>query len=85
MKPIDFPESNKVWAEDQPEYMPLPAYTDDEVTVSCWRLSWKERIVALFRGRFWLRQLNFGQALQPQSVSVFSPFASQVREGESDD
>jgi hypothetical protein len=85
MKPIDFPESNKVWAEDQPPYLPLPAYTDDEVTVSCWRLSWKERIVSLFTGRFWLRQLNFGKALQPQSVSVFSPFVGESDEGQAND
>ena len=27
MKPIEFPEQTTVWAENQPPYLPLPAYT----------------------------------------------------------
>lgn len=75
MKPITFPEKNVVWAENQKEYLPLPAYTDDKETISCWRLSLWERVVVLFTGRMWLRLSNFQQSLQPQHLSVFSPFA----------
>ena len=67
MKPIQFPEQTMVWAENQPPYLPLPAYTDDRETISLWALTWRERIRALFTGRLWLRQLNFGAALQPQA------------------
>ena len=43
-------------------------------TVSLWRLTWRERVRVLFTGRVWVRQLNFGQPLQPQKLSVMSPF-----------
>lgn len=74
MKPIRFPEVTVVWAENQPEYLPLPAYTDEERTVTCWSLSWRERLQLLLTGRMWLSQLNFGGALQAQLPQVESPF-----------
>lgn len=74
MKPINFPESNKQWAKDQPEYQTLPAYINDEETISCWHLEFKERLILLFTGRLWLRQLNFNQALQPQLPQIENPF-----------
>ena len=74
MEPIEFPEQTQVWAKDQPPYRPLPAYSNERETISCWRLTWRERLTILWRGRFWLRQCNFGQPLQPQAPSVESPF-----------
>jgi hypothetical protein len=74
MKPITFPGVTVTWAKNQPEYLPLPAYTDEEQTITCWQFTWWERLVILFRGRMWLSQLNFGRALQPQRPSVESPF-----------
>lgn len=57
MKPIQFPEQTSVAAKDQPEYMPLPVAVKPgphgEV-VSCWRLSFSERVILLFSGRVWL-------------------------------
>lgn len=74
MKPIAFPEQNIVWAKDQKEYLPLPAYTDTTQTISCWSFSWRERLSVLLRGRLWLRQLNFQAPLQPQLPSTDTPF-----------
>jgi hypothetical protein len=78
MTPIEFPEQTIVWAKNQPPYLPLPAYTDDTQTISCWSLTWGERLAVLFKGRLWLRQMNFGAALQPQSPSVETPFVQPV-------
>ena len=78
MKPIAFPQMNRTWAEDQPPYLPLPAYTDDRQTISCWQMTWRERWRVLLSGRLWLKQLNFGQALQPQKVSTESPWKEQA-------
>lgn len=80
MKPITFPQSNVVYAKDQPEYLPLPAYRDEAQTISLWRLSWRERLTVLVRGRLWLRQMNFGRSLQPQRIQVESPFAVEVED-----
>ncbi len=74
MKPIEFPEQTQIWAKNQPPYLPLPAYTNERETISLWALTWRERFAVLFTGRLWLRQLNFGQALQPQAPSTICPF-----------
>jgi hypothetical protein len=78
MKPTEFPEQTIIWAKDQPEYQPLPAYSDEHQTISCWSLSWRERVRLLWSGRLWLHQMNFGRALQPQYLSMDSPFFGQA-------
>ena len=74
MKPISFPEQTHLIAEEQDEYLTLPAFVDDTMTVSLWALSWKERLRVLLTGRLWLLQLNFGGALQPQLPQTEYPF-----------
>lgn len=66
-------EANTVFAENQDEYLPLPAYFDGDVVTSCWRLSFVERIKVLFRGRVFLQVLTFGTPLQPIKMSVDNP------------
>lgn len=69
MKPINFKEANVVFAKDQPEYQPLPAYRIDSPkgeVVSCWKLSFRERLRLLFTGKLWIQLLSFNQALTPQ-------------------
>ena len=67
MKPITFPEVNRVYAEDQPKYLPLPVHVNEMgLTTSCWQLTWRERIKVLFTGVMWFDQHTFNQPLQPQ-------------------
>jgi hypothetical protein len=80
-KPIPFKEANVVFAKDQVEYLPLPAFKEPRYdidpsgsTISCWKFSIWERIHFLFTGKMWVRQLTFWQALQPQSLQVQYPF-----------
>jgi hypothetical protein len=74
MNPIKFPEATMTWAENQPPYLPLPAYADKHETITCWRLSWRDRLLALFVGRLWVRQMNFSKPLQPQALTFERPF-----------
>lgn len=74
MMPIEFDGSNTVIAKDQPEYQPLPALVTDDITISCWKLTWLERIKAVIFGKLWLSQMNFGSPLQPQLPSLNRPF-----------
>ena len=74
MTPIKFPGSNVVFAEDQPQYNPLPAHRDRDdlegtLTV-CWKLSWRERLIVLFTGKLWHQVMTFNQPLQPQLLAV---------------
>jgi len=75
MKPIKFKESNITFAKDQPEYIPLPAFkSEDGRIISCWELSFKERVKVLFTGRMWLSLLTFNKPLQPIKIQVEYPF-----------
>jgi Zn-finger protein len=59
MKPIKFKEANKIlskpesWGEEK-ECGLLPVFTDGEQCISCWKLSFIQRINALFFGKVWL-------------------------------
>ena len=73
MKPIEFKEHNKIYAKDQEQYLPLPVYKDDSDegnVISCWKLTWWERIKILFTGKMWWSQFTFHLPLQPQRPSV---------------
>ena len=73
MKPIEFKDQNIVFAEDQPEYKPLPALKIDGSeghVISCWHLSFKERIRVLFTGRIWLDLMSFNKPLTPSYLST---------------
>lgn len=74
---IKFPEQTTTYAEDQPQYQPLPAFkvpNDPEGRiVCCWRLSFVERLKVLFTGLIWHEILTFNQPLQPQLLEVDKP------------
>ena len=73
MKAVEFKHQNIVFAKDQPEYMPLPALRIDSPqgeVVSCWKMSFKERIKVLFFGRVWLSLMSFNKPLTPSYMSV---------------
>jgi hypothetical protein len=77
MTPID-PDINglefRIYAKDQPEYLPLPARVDGSGTVvTCWRLTFKERCRILFLGTFFLTLLTFNHPLQPIRLSLDKP------------
>ena len=58
--PAKFKEANHNWikpesmAED--ECGSLPAFIDPEqpISISCWKMTWKERLKVLFTGRVWI-------------------------------
>lgn len=77
MIPIKFKEHNKVYAEHQKEYLPLPVYEDDVQggrVYHCWQLSLMERVKILFTGKLWINVLNFKQKLQPILPMIDNPF-----------
>lgn len=78
MKPIKFPEVNCTYAENQPEYMPLPVFKDsgsEGACISCWELSFKERLRILFTGKLWVSLWTFHKPLTP---SLFTTKKSDV-------
>lgn len=73
MKPIKFPEHNRVFAENQPEYTPLPALVLDTPSgdvISCWQLTFWERLQILYTGKLWVSLMMFGRPLTPSYFTV---------------
>lgn len=78
MHPIAFKESNCTFAQDQPEYIPLPAHKDaDGRVTTCWEFTFKERLWILFSGRFYLQMLTFNKPLQPLKMSIKNPLSEE--------
>ncbi|MCF7827190.1 MAG: hypothetical protein K9N29_11140 [Candidatus Marinimicrobia bacterium] len=68
MKPIEFKQQNLILAKDQPEYRPLPVLRLDSFqgdTISCWKLSWRERFKLMFTGKIWISMLTFRRPPMP--------------------
>ena len=82
MKPLRFKESNMVYAENQDEYLNLPAYRDDSdpqgKIICCWEATLRERVKFLIKGRLWLSVLTFGRSLQPLLPDVNTPFEEKA-------
>lgn len=71
MRPTSFKEQNVVFAKNQKQYLPLPAFKNDSQSgevISCWKLSFKERLTLLFRGKLWVIVLTFNNRLQPMQL-----------------
>lgn len=78
MKPIDFDQATYLLAATQPEYQPLPVHVgvNDPACpmTSCWQLSAEElEQLQANGGRIYVQQLTFGQAFQPQLLSLEAP------------
>jgi hypothetical protein len=80
VKPTLFPESNgtlgggpaaKYGTED--DVVDLPVHRDGQQIISCWRLSWRERVQLLVTGRVWLLVFS-GSTHPPVSVVANAPF-----------
>ena len=62
MKPIKFAEANKNLLKPQnmtdEECSSLWVFTDGEQCISCWKMSFKQRLSALIHGKVWLSVLS---------------------------
>jgi hypothetical protein len=83
---IEFEEQNVIFAKDQPEYRPLPAYRhlDDPEgkIVCCWKFGWWDRFKILFNGRIWHMIMTFNKPLQPQLILADKPTMPKVFSGD---
>jgi len=78
--PTTFAEANRTLgdngyrSEAATNIVSLRVWTDGEQCVSCWRMSWRERLSALLFGRVWLQVLS-GDNQPPVALTVGrSPF-----------
>lgn len=71
MKPTTFLGQNVVFAENQPEYTPLPALRlPDGQVITCWEISDEELEEISRTKKIYLSQLTFNHPLQPVQLGV---------------
>lgn len=73
MTPKKFKEANVTFAKDQPEYQSLPAFIDRSPqgqVITCWNLTFMERLRILFKGEIWLSLLTFNKPLTPSFITT---------------
>ncbi len=80
VKPQSFPESNANLGGGpaarygtQDDVMDLPVHRSADQIISCWRLSWADRLRALVHGRVWLHVLTM-RSHPPVKLATESPF-----------
>jgi hypothetical protein len=86
VKFCNFKYANRVLQPSDAQYSenvacvePLPVWTDGEQCVSCWQMSWRERLSALLFGRAWLALLS-GKTQPPAYVQVSREYLQKVSE-----
>jgi len=86
MKPIDFKYSNCVLKQSDAEYsenvesvVDLPVWSDGEQCVSCWKLTFRERLSVLIFGHVWLALLS-GNTQPPACVVATRRYFGEGRE-----
>jgi len=68
MKPKKFKEVNCTYAENQPEYYPLPGHKVDEPEgrfIFCMHMNIIERLRVLITGNIWCSLMTFKKPLTP--------------------
>lgn len=76
MKAKSFKGANVIFAKDQPEYNQLPAFrgkSNEGIVITCWSLSFFDKIRALFFGEIWLQEMTFNNPLHPKCMSTKKP------------
>ena len=73
MKPIKFKECNTTYGKGQVEYGELPALRFENGDVcTCWKLSWKDVLKAIWTRKIWIGVATFNNPIQPICVTVNS-------------
>lgn len=73
MRPTNFKEANKTLTAPQgmtnDQCGDLPVFNDGLTSISCWKMTWRERWSALLFGRVWL-SVYYGNTQLPVVLQV---------------
>ena len=73
MKPVPFKFQNFVYKKNSSKYDELPAWKNKGArgeVVSCWKMSFLERLKVLFTGRVWLLAVTHNKPLTPYKMTT---------------
>ena len=73
MKPIHFEQQNITFNSNHPDIADLPAMInrDTGIVSTLWKLSFMDRIKALWYGKIWCQQMVGENQLQPQKIQSY--------------
>lgn len=77
LKIADFPQANVKIAEDQEEYLTLPAHVGDGRVTFCWELTDEQIEELKSTKKIWQTVWTFGGSLQPVSAYINNPFDNE--------
>lgn len=85
MNPIKFKESNKTLLAPKGMENCVDLHTHvligHPVITSCWGMTWRDRVRALFTGRIWLQVWTQAGTHEPMSVFTENPFPKLPKVG----
>ena len=83
MQPISFPQATKTLGPPKgmtkEECGDLPVFTDGMQCISLWKMTWRERLSALFFGRIWL-SIYSGQTQPPVWLQAEKQIFTEVKQ-----
>lgn len=83
MEPINFPQATKTLGPPKgmtkEECGDLPVFTDGAQVISLWKMTWRERLSALFFGKVWVYVWS-GQTQPPISLLATKEIFGEVKE-----
>ena len=86
MEPIDFKQATKKLGPPagmtEEECGSLPVFTDGTLCISLWRMTWRERLSALYFGKIWLFVVS-GQTQPPVSLMAKNEIFIEVKQEQS--
>ena len=76
MEPIQFPQANRVLKapKGMANCVDLHTYRDASTITSLWKMSWRDRLRALWTGQIWLQVWTPAATHEPVSVFTENPF-----------
>jgi len=77
-----FEDLERVYAKDQPEYIPLPCLPVNETDgtgtiIERWSFTWRERLAIFFGRDLFVQVMTFEKPLQPIHLSIEPPKVSR--------
>ncbi len=80
-EPIEFAEQTSTLGKPLgmtcDECGPLPVFVDKTQSISCWRLTWRERLSALICGKIWIAVMCRGNQPPVWAWAVKCPFVKE--------
>jgi hypothetical protein len=73
MTPVTFLAAHAMMADEQPEYLLLPAHVGEGIVTTCWALTPAELEMIQRTGQVWVQTKTFNAPLQPLRLSVEYP------------